>query len=545
MRWIACVVAVTLIIMTVKVLKYLEAETFWPLMVSVACLVATNVLYTVCLRRGWFVRHLAQVGIYADLVILTSMLHYSGGIENPLSFAYIFHIIIGGILLDRRNCYATVIVASALYASLALAELAGFLDHYTLLFFPHPEVGEHELFHAAHQPIFVVSLVALQFMLMSLTAYFTTTIMERLRLEEKRALADRQRLERVVQATGAGLAVLDRELHPVWLNDKIESWLNLPGASDGDLVGRLEKWTGGKHGLAAQTFRDGTVRVVERELIDARGGKRYFQVTIAPLMDDAGRVYQVAELTQDVTERKMVETEMMHSAKMAALGFMAAGIAHEIGNPLASISMRLRLLGDTHDESFLKESIRLLQNQISRIGRIVHGVSQFARPAKHDWTACQINEVVAETVNVLQLHRLAKNCQIRIELDEQLPETMGVKDQLAQVFLNLGLNSLEAMPHGGTLTIRTYSNRGNIRIEFEDTGEGMNEEVRSKLFTPFFSTKNSGLGLGLCIAHNVVQAHGGRIEAESSPGAGSLLTVVLAIRTLQGPASGSVREATQ
>lgn len=236
-------------------------------------------------------------------------------------------------------------------------------------------------------------------------------------------------------------------------------------------------------------------------------------------------------MTQDITERKAVEAEMVHAGKMAVLGLMAAGIAHEVGNPLASISTRLRLLEEKHDEGFLKESLGLLQNQITRIARMVHGVSQFARPGKNDWTVCQVNALVAEALNVLRLHRLAKTCAIHSKLAAALPETLGAKDQLVHAFLNLGLNALEAMPEGGSLTIETRADREAIRISLADTGKGIDEEIRSRIFNPFFSTKPRGLGLGLYLVHNIILAHGGHIEVESSPGRGATFTISLPVRT--------------
>lgn len=537
MRWLACVVATVLITLTVKVLEYLEEELFWPLILSVVCLAGTNVLYTLCIKRRWFIRYLRELQIGLDLVILTVLLHFSGGIENPLFFIYIFHVIIGGILLSRRWYHAIVGVASCLFTAMALAEMSGIINHYTLLVFPHlhSEGGANELMCAAHQPLYVLSMVGSQIIILCLTAYFTTTIMERLRSQERHVQAVRQRLERVVQASGAGFTILDRELRPVWLNDRIKDWLNL---SD-DIIGQANvcftDWMGGENGPAAQTFKDGEVRVVERQRIGTAGNKHFFQVTVAPLLDNTGEVYQVVELTQDITERKLLEAEMLHSAKMAVLGEMAAGVAHEVGNPLASISTRLRLLKEEHDEDFLQQSVHLLEREISRISRILHGVSQLARPAKNGWNNYHINSIVSETLNMLRLHRGAKRCRIHAELVETIPDTTGSKDELVQVLLNLGLNAIEAMPNGGTLTVRTSAAAGEIRVSFADTGEGMSEEVYSKIFTPFFTSKENGLGLGLCIAHSIISAHDGRIEVQSKPGAGSVITVVLPIRATKAP----------
>ncbi len=544
MRWIACVISGALIGLSVWVLGYLEKEVFWPLAVLVSCLVVTNIVFDLCVRRRWLVGCLKELQICSDLILLTAMLHYSGGIENPAMFAFVFHVIISGILMDRRKCYATVVGASILFGIMAFAEMGGIIQHYTLQVFPHAAEG-HGLFHAAHEPVYVASLVALQAILMSLTAYFITTIMARLRAQESRAMADRQGLQRVLQATGAGFAIIDKELRPIWMNDQIKRWLNVSDDITTAHCCEYEASSEQQPCPARKTFKDGTIRVMERQIVDARGGKRFFQVTVAPLMDKDGQVHQIVELTQDITQRKLAEAEMMHSAKMAALGLMAAGVAHEVGNPLSSISVRLRLLQKNHDGAFLAESLRLLEDQTDRIARIVRAVSEFARPTKDEWTTLQINEIVEETLKILKFHKQAKRCQTVWELGKDLPETMGARDRMVQVFLNLGLNALEAMPDGGELRIKTHRSGNDICIEFADTGQGIDSEIRDRIFNPFFSTKDTGQGLGLCIVHNIVYAHGGRIDLESPQGGGSVFKVYLPIRTLGKLASDERKDVKQ
>ncbi len=528
-RWLACTVSIALVVITIKALGYLEEEVFWPLVISVAFLVASNIIYTLLLRRRLLIWYLSEMQIVSDLVILTVMLHFSGGIENPIFLTYIFHVIIGGILLNRRKCYAIVIIASVLFVGMALLEMTDIVKHYTLIIFPHDEGGE-ELEHAAHKALYVWSTVGLQFIIMSLTAYFTTSIMDRLRSEERHARVVGQRLKRVLEASGAGFTILDRQLKPLWLNKQIRKWLGISQATSRQSPSILTEWIGGEKGPAVETLKDGRVRIVERQRIDSEGNKRFFQITVAPLLDSMGDVYQIVELTQDTTEQKLLEAEMMHSSKMAALGVMAAGVVHEVGNPLASISTRLRLMKEEHDEDFLQESIGLLENEISRIDKILHGVSQLARPVKAGWSTCRINSIVSETLDVLRLDRRAKDCTIQADLSKAVPETTGSRDELSQVFLNFGLNALEKMPHGGTLTVRTTASRGEIKVSFADTGEGMSKEVLSKIFTPFYTTKEDGLGLGLYISQNIINAHDGRIEIQSKPNVGTTIAVVLPVR---------------
>lgn len=547
MRWLACIMGAALTIVAINVLQYLESGALVPLSVLILALVASNLVYDQMLRHNLGLRHLAEIQIGSDLVILTAMLHFSGGVENPMSIAYIFHIIIGGILLDWRKCYAIVFAACTLFSGLALAEMLGYVRHYALLIFPHGiarytvESSKYDRlrellgsgtdassgFHVSHDPVYVISMLILQIVLMLVTAYFIVTIMEQLRLGERNQQAVRQRLERVVQATGAGFTILDRDLSPVWQNDQIKEWLDLNAVDEREWAGILEKWSGNDGGSAAATLEDGKVRAVERAVAGPDGSKRFYQTTIAPLTDREGEVFQIVELTQDITERKIMEAESIHTGKMASLGLMAAGIAHEVGNPLASISTRLRLLEQEPQEEFLKESLPLLKQQIDRIGRIVRDISSFSRAVKNELSVCHVNAILSEVLTILRFHGQPETVHIGTELADNLPDIMAVKDQLTSLFLNLGLNALEAMEQGGSLTITTVAAKEEIHVVFADTGPGISEEILPRLFTPFFSGKKNGLGLGLSIAQRIVATHKGRITAANSPEGGAVFTVVL------------------
>lgn len=547
LRWIAITISFALIFIADSYLHFLQKESFWPLIFTVLFLLITNITYKIFLTKKIFLKNLEKIQIFIDLLILSVMLQFSGGIENPLSFIYILHVIISGILLAKSDCYKVVFVATFFFAAISLGELYDVLPHYTLLIYPHTneknfknaDLGnnnhfhskeEQTLIHASLYPLYVWSMIALNFFIMLLTAYFITTIMERLHKEEKETQEKYQWLERVLQATGAGLLILNKELKPEWMNEPIKKWLTNYTKTGKDEKASISDWIKDKDNKVEKTFLDGITRTVEISRLTEKGNKQFFQVTVAPMFNNESEIYQVVELVQDITEKKILEAEMLHSSKMAMVGTMASSIAHEVGNPLSSISTRLKLLEFQKDLGFIEKSIPLLQKEIERIKRIVRGISQFGKPSKEVWSVCQINKIITETIEMLKLHKIAKNCNIISNLDNKLPQTLASYDQLKQVFLNLGLNAFEAMENGGTMTIETDYESGNIIVKFKDTGKGINEKILDRIFNPFFSTKEQGTGLGLFIVYHIIQAHGGEIKSYSKMDTGSTFTIILPIQ---------------
>ncbi|KAA3619388.1 MAG: hypothetical protein DWQ05_01325 [Calditrichaeota bacterium] len=552
-RWIACLVSLFLIYLVIHVLNWLDRETFFPLLSLVALMGLSNVIYYFLVKKKVFLLYIKESQIVVDLLILTLMLHYSGGIENSLFFLYLFHVILSGILLTKTKCYAVVALSFILFTSLALLELNEVIPHYTLKIFPHSEINSPEknhdeseqinrmdrdlhneltesFSHASHHPVYVWSIIFLALMILLLTAFFFTNIMDRLRHEEKNAHEGQQRLAHVLRATAAGFLILNKKLYPFQYNEPIAQWF-ATGENSGNntLSSSLSEWIENTRSPAEKTLKDGIIRSLEHERVNSAGQKQFFQVTIAPLTDADGINYQVVELIQDITEKKKLETEMIHAAKIVTLGTMAAGIAHEIGNPLTSISTRLHLLESNKDQTFFDSSVGLLQKEIGRIGRIVRGVSQLGRPSKMNWGDCNINKIILETIEILKYHKDAKYCKITTELAEKLPTALGVSDQLNQVFLNLGLNAVEAMNGRGDLTIKSAFAKGYLKIEFIDNGKGVAVSDKEKIFQPFFTVKEEGGGLGLFIVNHIIQAHGGHITLTSKPNVGSHFVIHLPV----------------
>ena len=254
---------------------------------------------------------------------------------------------------------------------------------------------------------------------------------------------------------------------------------------------------------------------------------RYFRHATSPVRDESGSVVQVVELVEEITGRKALEAEALHAGKLSVLGRMAAGVAHEIGNPLSSMDTRLHLMEQRKDPKFLLESVEVLRGQIRRIGRIVHGISHFARSGTSEWSVWELTSVLEEAIDIVRLDRRAKQIVFQRDLAVPAPKVRGQRDQISQVFLNLLLNAVEAMTEGGTITIATYQANGKARTAISDTGPGMDDTIRGRLFEPFFTTKDKGTGLGLSISYSLVHAHGGSIEVMSEPGKGCRFTVLL------------------
>jgi signal transduction histidine kinase len=489
-------------------------------------------------------RHLVVQAI-VDLVVLTGLLNASGGLENPFYIAYIFHVIIASIMLPRRRSLAVTCVALALFLVLVVGEAAHLLPHYENQVFPHARIAElthrpvdgsegGEAIHAAHDPLFVSGEAGTFVFVLLLAAWLTMLVTDRLRQSEERlertarsAVLERRRLESVVHAASVGMILLDPDLTVRWFSPLASVWLRWDESVIGRRCPLYGPGDGCETGPAARVLETGRPAEVERTLPGDDGGPRRLRHIASPVRDATGRVVQVVEVVEDVTVRRALEAEALHAGKMSVLGRMAAGIAHEIGNPLSSMATRLRLMESRADPEFLQTSLTLLQGQVSRIGRIVHGVSQFARVAGQEWMTWEVNAAVEEAMGVAELDSRLHGILIERVLAAPSPLVRGVRDQLVQVVLNLLLNGAEAMSGHGTLLVETAQRGGEVAIAVQDSGVGMDEKARARLFEPFFTTKPRGTGLGLSISYTMVHAHGGRFQVQSEPGRGARFVVLL------------------
>ncbi|MFP6765117.1 MAG: ATP-binding protein [Planctomycetaceae bacterium] len=244
---------------------------------------------------------------------------------------------------------------------------------------------------------------------------------------------------------------------------------------------------------------------------------------------------RLAEVNEQLEQRISVRTRELNESqamlvqqeKQAAFGLLAAGIAHEVGNPLAAISSLVQLLRRQLADEETQERYRLIGDQLRRIQGTLRELVDFSRPATDQVSQCDIHVIVEESLNIAKYYKRRKGKRILTRYAPQLPAIRVVHDELVQVFLNLILNAMDATSEGGTIEIMTSLSGGQIRIAFRDTGHGIKEHDRKQIFQPYFTTKKTGTGLGLFVCRQVLERSSGTIELTSTGESGTTFSVVV------------------
>ncbi len=253
-------------------------------------------------------------------------------------------------------------------------------------------------------------------------------------------------------------------------------------------------------------------------------------VSIAPFEVDSGERHGTVLILEDVTARIRLEDQLQHAEKMASIGLLAAGVAHEVNTPLTGISSYTQMLKDqVRPEDLRFPLLEKIEKQTFRAAKIINNLLNFARSSTAEFELLDANKTLLEVLSLLE-HQLEKT-RIRVvkELGEDLPSIRGNENRLQQVFFNLVLNARDAMPKGGWLTLRSYADDDTVVVEISDTGHGIRKEDVKRIYDPFFTTKGigRGTGLGLSVSYGIVQEHGGAIFVDSAPGKGTTFQVAL------------------
>jgi two-component system NtrC family sensor kinase len=275
-------------------------------------------------------------------------------------------------------------------------------------------------------------------------------------------------------------------------------------------------------------------------LVSKNGEEIPFQLSASLIYDSAGKEIASVGIFTDLRprldmERKFQEThlQLISSEKLASLGKLAAGIAHEINNPLGGILIYSSLMmEDLAEDDPKRQDLSRIVQEAGRCKEIVKSLLEFARQSEPNMEPVDINRAITEGLFFLENQAFFHNIQTIKKLGSSLPFALGNAGQLKQVFMNIIVNAAEAMHGSGTLTISTSFNRDrkSIAVEFTDTGEGIPEENLTRIFDPFFTTKDvgKGTGLGLSTAYGIIEGHGSKIEVKSKVGVGTTFSILLA-----------------
>jgi len=261
-------------------------------------------------------------------------------------------------------------------------------------------------------------------------------------------------------------------------------------------------------------------------------GSLWLTISTSLLTDGAGKKMGALAVFQDITEIKALEGRLRQADRLAALGTVSAGLAHEIKNPLSAIKTFVQLLPKKSQSSTFMEKFNItVPREIDRINQLVEDLLELTRSRKRPWTLFNINPLILQVIELHGEEMKRKEIVFKNHLDQTLPSIEGDPDSLYRAFSNIVINSIQAMPNGGILTVFSEKDPVSfmVKIIFIDTGIGMDEKTTKNLFNPFFTTKDKGVGLGMALTHKIIEDHQGTIEVMSEQGKGSSFVLRLPV----------------
>ena len=345
---------------------------------------------------------------------------------------------------------------------------------------------------------------------------------------------ENERLENVIESMQEGLVVCDRKHVVILANKTAQRLLTDSGAdlmerliwetvTDPEIAGFLEKCITEEEKVKDEEF-----------VIGPAGSQRIVNLNILPLVA-AGRVEGTLVRVEDVTEKKRSEARLRRAESLAALTTLTAGVAHEIKNPLGSMSIHIQLIqkalqngctdGGGNGSADITEHLSIVEEEINRLNSIVVDFLFAVRPMDTSMEEQSINPILEEIVELVSVELENAGIEVGLELQEDLPKINLDEKYLKQAILNLIKNSISAMPEGGILTLRSRRKNDQIEVTVEDNGEGIPEDILGKIFEPYFTTKDFGSGLGLTVVYKIVKEHLGEITVDSREGSGTSFTL--------------------
>lgn len=486
--------------------------------------------FTLCsalaFRRLKNLKLLAYLQLTGDVIVITLLLYFTGGVRSPFSFLYILLIIAASILLYRRGSVYIASISTILYGNLVILSFYGIIPYYDLQPSEIVEISMSLLYYYIFIHVFGFYT----------TAFLSSYLSERLRRtstelqEMDEDLSDLRLLhQKIIDCMSAGLIISD-------LDGEI-NFVNEPGLQI--LERPLHQLLGSNiqklfvEDLNLQHFKpllqtNQRVRLEksflkEKELV-------LIGLNLSFLHTQKGVPYGIILIFQDITDIQKKEQQFRINERMAAIGTMAAGIAHEIRNPLAAIHGSIQMLESELELSDdQKKLMEIVLTESLRLDHTIQNFLNYAKPKELKKRVEDLKSVIEDTLSFIQKSpdfKKSHAIQFLKNGENFLHEFDG--NMLKQVIWNLAMNALKAMPDGGTLKVTLeHDLQGNILLVFRDTGKGIDRSRLDSIFDPFQTSTTGGSGLGMAIVYRIIQDHQGRISIESKPGSGTTVTVQL------------------
>jgi len=478
--------------------------------------IVINVGFLVQLRRRRTpLRTQAFLQFSSDLLLIAVLVYFFGGAASPFSSLFFVVIILAAAVLGRRSSLVTAAAAWTLFAFASLAVKFAWLPFARQADDPLSEVAYRLLLHLAG------------FLLVALLA-------SKLARELKGAQRDLARLQGIhrdiVESIPSGLITFSPDGTVVTANAAAPKILQRPGA---DLVGQSVVGTGLFEDRQWQEFAAlGSAEKHRFEIVlRLEDEARPIGFSLTELTSQAGEPAGYVLIFQDLSDWRKLQDELQLKDRMAAVGEMAAGIAHEIGNPLAALSGSAQMLQTSLAEgSSQRTLLDIILRESRRLDRIIKSFLQFSRPRERSSVRFDIAGLLRNNIELLRnSEEVLAGHKIHLQLNEESAAIIADADQVSQIFWNLTRNALRAMDTAGDLYVHGRLEADMYRIGFRDTGRGMTTSEKSELFYPFHTSFRGGTGIGMAIVYRIIEEHGGRLTVDSEAGKGTLIEVELPV----------------
>jgi two-component system sensor histidine kinase PilS (NtrC family) len=506
----------------------------------IATIYCLTFLYLLLLKYSRRYTLLAYGQLLVDTILVTFIIYTTGGRESIFSFLYILTIINASILLYRKGGIVVATSSSFLYSLLLVLHYSGTIHPFGSLISEGADQGGRGIY-------FTISVNVAAFFLVAILSSFLAEQVRNSQLELKARQDDLVKLEalneRIIKSITSGLMTLDGDGKILLFNPAAEKIFSVEakhvvGKKVLDVLPGLQGVDNLRPALTQVPSRHDSF--IDFPLVNDDGNKVYLRLSRSPLLFEGGSAKGHILIFQDLTSIKEIEEEMKKREGLALIGELAAGVAHEIRNPLASISGSIQMLKENLDEDNVNSRLMdITLREIARLNHLVEDFLVFARPKEANHTSFDLGQLITDTLLLFKKSdRWTANIEIATHFDTPI-QLYSDPDQLKQVLWNLFLNASEAMEKGGRLLVSTTPtnsigppvDRGHrgaaVEIIVRDSGQGFTEEALDHLFSPFYTSKRGGSGLGLAIVKRIVEGLQGGVYGKNHPDGGAEIKIVL------------------